>query len=268
MKLAKRLANEESGKRKRAIRNINRLRVQNVSRPLALPVPTGSVGGQSYTKTNNYANTKGQLNGTHMIVERTEALYNVVTNATANAFRCEALTIHPGFGGFEWLRNLSNSYSQYEIHKMEFTYVPQCPTTTAGAVAMCFYPDVRDATPTVISEVLASEQSLYAPVFSGGDGGAYLQRFGAPNGNIVSFELPDHCIKHSNGTYKMFKVTSAAGMASIIGAANGSAVANIYSPGELMVATTGVATASLQTGVVFCRYRIKLLGPIAISTQQ
>lgn len=226
-----------------------------------------SVGGQSYVKFQGLGSVLGGFSGTDLSVERTEAMYTVVSSSTANAFRCESLTQFPCFSGFNWLKNMANSYSEYEVHRIEYTYVPGVPTTTGGTVAMSFYTDMRDTQPNNLAEILASEQSLMAPVYAGGDGGTYLQRFGAPAGNVVSFEVPQHVIRYSNSIPKRYKMTSDGGMSAILGAANGQAVANQYAYGKLNVASSGVASASLVLGTVFVRYRIKLFGPIPIGNQ-
>lgn len=227
---------------------------------------SGTVGGQQYAKIPNLSSVVGGFNGSDLFVERTEALWTITAAATAGNFKCEPLVQHVGQSNLLWLANMSNSYSEYEVHRVEYTYVPSVPTTTAGNVAFSFYSDVRDGTPSSLSQMLASEQSLMAPAYAGGDGGTYLQRFGAPSGNVVSFELPQHIIKFSNGVPKRFKVTSAAGADAIIGAANGSSVINQYAWGELNIASSG-AEANKVLGIVFVRYRIRLMGPLPIANQ-
>lgn len=224
------------------------------------------VGGQRFAKTAPLAriNIRAQDSAT-MVIERTELFTQVNASLTANAYLSVALPFFPGSINLNWLRNFSNSYSQYEIHRMEFTYVPNVPTTTPGVVAMAFFTDIRDNNPIGLPEMLTTEQSLYAPVYAGGDGGTHLQRFGSPSGNVVSFEVPKHAISYDNGTHKMFKVTTDAGYSGIV-ASGGQAVANLYSPGELVFATSG-CPAGANVGAIFVRYRIALKGPIPISSQ-
>lgn len=235
--------------------------------PTSFSSTGSSIGGQSYAKLSKISNVLGGFSGTDLFVERTEAMYTVSAQSVAGTFKIETLTQFPGFSGFNWLKNLSQSYAEYEVHRVEYTYIPTVPTTTAGVVAMSFYSDIRDAPPSNLGQVLSSEQSLMAPVYAGGDGGTYLQRFGSPAGNVVSFELPAHVLRFSNGVPKRFKNTTDAGMSSIIGAGNGQAVANQYAWGELNVASEGVPTAGQTLGTVFIRYRIRLIGPIPAGNQ-
>lgn len=226
----------------------------------------GQVGGQSYTQTNGIANVTGRFDGTGLVVERTEALHDVVSAASINTFLSERVMFYPGAAGLNWLRNMSNAYSLYEIHRLEYTYVPQVPTTLAGAIGMCFFPDTLDINPTSMSQILASEQSLFAPVYAGGDGGTFLQRFGYPKGNVVSFEVPQHVFR-TGSEYTKYRVTNNTGMDAILAAANGAAVANLYSPGRLVIASSGVGEASKNVGKIFVRYKIRLLSPIPLQAQ-
>jgi len=239
---------------------------QNHVGPVAFRSSTGFVGGQQYAKFPNITATIGGFSGSDLFVERTEALWTITANSVAGAFKCEALIQHPGQSNLLWLANMSNSYSEYEVHRVEYTYVPSVPTTTAGTIAMSFYSDARDSTPSNLSQMLASEQSLMAPAYAGGDGGTFLQRFGAPSGNVVSFELPQHVTRFSNGVPKRFKMTTNAGADAIVANGNGLGVINQYAWGELNLASTGAA-ASQVLGIVFIRYRIRLIGPVPLSNQ-
>lgn len=222
-------------------------------------------GGQRFAQTTPLARVRMNLQGdsTSLLIERTELFTQVNASPTANAFTAFSFPWYPGAITLNWLRNFSNSYSQYEVHRMEFTYVPNVPTTSTGVVAMAFFTDYRDTTPTDMNAMLSTEQSLYSPVWGGSDGGTYLQRFGAPPGNVVSFEVPKHALQYDSGTHKMFKMTTNTGFGTII---SNPASVNLYTPGSLVVATSGVA-ASSNCGAIFCRYRVMLKGPIPITSQ-
>lgn len=225
------------------------------------PAVRGMIGGQKYAVTNY--RSLGPLglfdDDGSMTVERTELFLTVQGSSTANAFRSDVTVFFPMAPTLSWLRNFANSYSQYEVHKLEFTYVPQVPTTQAGSIAMCFYADTIDSSPITMGQMLSTEQSLFAPVYAGSDGGAYLNRFGG-RGNIVGFQVPQHAIAYGDGTPKMFKVVNPG---TYTATANTQA---LFTPGELVVATEGLS-ANLIVGQVFVRYRIRLRGPINLNTQ-
>jgi len=222
------------------------------------------VGGQRFAKL-TFDTTNGMIKApdpTSLFLERTELFANVISSSTAGAFSSLKFDFYPMVGGLQWLRNFANSYSQYEILRMEFTYVPQVPTTTAGSIAMAFYTDHLDAPPANMAAILTTEQSLFAPCYAGGDGGTYLQRYGNPGGNVISFEVPKHAIAYADGTPKMFKIINESTYL-----AQTVATHQLYSPGELVVASQGASIANFQFGNVFVRYSIRLRGPMGITMQ-
>jgi hypothetical protein len=229
-----------------------------------------TVGGQNYSpisySTGSYAGSISS-NGNVMIVERTEPILTVAS--VANAFNVQAINFHVMQPNLTWLTNMANSFTTYEVLRAEFTYVPLVPTTTAGGVTMAFAEDMRDDTPTTQSQMLAYEQGLMAPVYAGGEGGRYLQRFGSPGGNVVSFELPGHVIKDAAGVPKRFRVTKNTNLnAALTGTDAAVYSVEAYCPGRLLVATDGVAAANASVGQVFVRYKIRLSGSINIALQQ
>jgi len=222
------------------------------------------VGGQRFAKL-TFAVTNSIVKApdpTSLFLERTELFANVISSGTAGAFSALKFDFYPMVGSLQWLRNFANSYSQYEILRLEFTYVPQVPTTTAGSIAMAFYTDHLDSPPTSMAAILTTEQSLFAPCYAGGDGGSYLQRYGNPGGNVISFEVPKHAIAYADGTPKMFKIINEASYA-----AQSIATHQLYSPGELVIASQGAVGTNFQFGNVFVRYSIRLRGPMGITMQ-
>jgi len=232
-----------------------------------------SVGGQSFstlTYNKGVAYGKSGSMGNEMYVERTEPIGPVTSGPTSGAFTPLQYLFHPQNPGTFWLNNMSNAFTSYEVLRAEFTFVPSVPTTTAGSFSMAFNEDLRDDTPSTMGQLLAFEQSLLAPVYAGAEGGRFLQRFGNPGGNVVSFELPHHVIKDASGVPKQFKITKHNNLLNAIAAAtDGSiyATAN-YCPGRLLVGTSGIVATNSTVGELFIRYRIRLCGAIPLTLQQ
>lgn len=230
-----------------------------------------SVGGQQAAVI-KFNRARGTYNfnskGSEFVVERTEPCLAVVGSSTAGDFRAQEIRVLP-MGPFRWLGNMANAFTSYEIMRIEFTYIPSVPTTTAGAVSLSFQEDFRDDAPSSIEDMLLSEQSLYSPVYGGTDGGRYLQRFGAPDGNVVSFEVPQHAFKQG-GVLRNFKIIKGSNFDSLISSGTEAALASTreYSPGRVWVGTKGGVSASQQFGQIFCRYKIKLYGAIAYGLNQ
>lgn len=230
-----------------------------------------NIGGQQ-TAVIKFNKARGVYNfnskGSEFIVERTEPCLAVVGSATAGNYRAQQIKVLP-MGPFRWLGNMANAFTSYEIIKMEFTYIPAVPTTATGAVSLSFQEDYRDDAPENIEDMLLSEQSLYAPVYAGTDGGRYLQRFGAPEGNVVSFEVPPHAYKQG-GVARSFKIVKGATFDQLLTDGTEAAIAasREYSPGRVWVGTKGGDAADKQFGQIFCRYKIKLYGAIAFGLNQ
>lgn len=232
------------------------------------PRLTTDLGGQRFASVYGSPMKIKSLDSSTLEMERTEAFGSVTTSSTPGLFSTSIRPFFPMATQLQWIRNFANSYSSYEILKLEFTYVPGVPTTTAGTVALAFFSDFRDSNPINMGQMLSTEQSLLCPCYAGSDGGTFLQRFGAPSNNVVSFMLPDHVIKYSDGTPKVFKVCTDTSFSAMQGITTvGDATVSIYSPGELIVATEGSSLGSQTFGQVFVRYRIRLKGPIPVSVQ-
>jgi hypothetical protein len=206
-------------------------------------------------------------NGSEFVIERTEPVLAIVAASGAGDFRMQQIKVLP-MGPFAWLGNMANAFTSYQIHRMEFTYIPSVPTTSTGAISLSFQEDYRDDEPASIEAMLLSEQSLYSPVYGGTDGGRYLQQFGAPEGNVVSFEVPSHALK-TGSDYRSFKITKGVNFDALLAAANEASYAATreYSPGRVWIGTKGAA-ASQALGQIFCRYRVKLCGAIAFGLNQ
>lgn len=231
-----------------------------------------NVGGQAYSKV-TYGTGRGSMasgsQGTSMVFEKTEAFIPVVTSNVSGQYSADDAPFHAMASGLSWLSNMANAFTTYEFLKVEFTYVPAVPTTTAGAFSFAFLEDLRDDVPTTMTQLLATEQSLYAPVYAGGEGGTYLQQFGAPSGNVISFQLPKHVLAGADGTPKRFRVTKDATLISTIAASDAGAYAGeAYSPGRLVYGTSGVLATVATVGQIFVRYRVRLSGAISIANQQ
>jgi hypothetical protein len=229
-----------------------------------------TIGGQRFSVANlgpagGY--TYGVNGSTELTLEKTEDFIVVSTSATASAFNAISSCWHPGSADLAWLRNMSNSFTSYELLALEFTYVPAVPTTTAGAVSLGFYEDIIDSIPTTMGQMLVNEQAMYAPVYAGSDGGTFLQRFGNPGGNVLSFNIPKRCTHDERGTPRRFRIAKSTTFDALIAGTNSEKIsAQSYSPGRFVVATEGAA-ASITVGHIFVRYRVKLTGAISLTNQ-
>lgn len=56
---------------------------------------------------------------------------------------------------FPWLSAIAQCYEKYKFHNLRVLYEPQCPTTTAGTVAISIDTDASDTPPTSKQQMLA-----------------------------------------------------------------------------------------------------------------
>lgn len=201
------------------------------------------------------------LNGVQtMIVEKTEALTTVST--TGSTYTSGTQNFYPSSTGIPWLGSISKSFTQYQVLELEFTYVPNVPTTQAGSFMMAWTGDFGDTVPADQAAFLQTEQALLAPVYAGTEGGRALQHLGFPKGDVVGFTVPKYT--YSVGTSKQpntYKIVSNATFSGL-----GSIDKNLYSPGRLLYAANGItgatALAPIVCGQLFVRYKVRLLGSV------
>lgn len=198
----------------------------------------------------------GQENGTtSMVVVKTEPIFQVIGDT---GFSVSGVDFYPQGAVLPWLSSISKSFVEYQVLDIEFTYVPYVPTTTTGSVSIAWTGDYADSDPATMLAMLASEQSMIAPVYAGSEGGQALQQFGIPKGNVVGFKVPryTYCEGGRPKTFRNLGETkfSAATVE----------MRNQYSPGRLLVAVSGMAS-NATVGYVFVRYKIKLLGSVKAS---
>lgn len=221
------------------------------------------VGGQtSYTWQNNppLLRSVGSQR-TEIILERTEALSTSVTTGVAGALNIQSYFVHPGSTEFSWLRNMSNAFAEWQLMKMEFTYVPSVPTTQIGSVAIALRPDYGDTFPGTLAEVQRYDGSVSGPVYAGTDGGLWVNQWGINYPNVVGLTVPDYMFKFDK-SHRTYRVVSDA---TFNGLSN--ADKNQYSPCAFVVATAGTATSSTAVGTIFARYKVRLFGATPITLQ-
>lgn len=69
-------------------------------------------------------------------------------------------------GSFPWLSTLAFNFDKYRFVRLHYEFVPSCPTTTPGRVAMYFDTDVASTPPTNKAELHSFEGVVDAPSWS------------------------------------------------------------------------------------------------------
>jgi hypothetical protein len=72
----------------------------------------------------------------------------------------KSLPVNPALSGtFPWLSGMAGLYEKYRFRKLEFEYVPTCPTNTNGEVCLAFDHDANDDAPRDMDHALSYQDS-------------------------------------------------------------------------------------------------------------
>jgi hypothetical protein len=82
-----------------------------------------------------------------MTIKHREAAFTVF--GTGAGYDLTTRAINPGLNTlFPWGSQLASAYERYRIVRMNFEYVPSCPTTTAGSITFALDYDTLDEAPS------------------------------------------------------------------------------------------------------------------------
>lgn len=181
----------------------------------------------------------------------TEQLATVVT-AAAGAFATARAVLLPG--NFQWLSGVASSFSKWRWRYLRLIYIPTCPATTTGQVAMGLGYSHLDLPPISMLQATAVHESTTGPVWAGYEGSTLLNQFGKPAGQgAVVTELDINRLGGAMGTAWYRYITT-----TIFGPLPNTEK-DIYSPGYVDISSAGGLAG--QVGVVYVEYCIDLIEP-------
>lgn len=186
--------------------------------------------------------------GDSTIVRNTEILNNQIL-AAAGAFNTTNSALIAAAPS--WLAGISDLYSKYRWLACELIYIPKCPTTTSGSVAMAFTYDRNDAAPTTRAQLSQSYKAINFPPYAGYDGAAYLNsNQGAGTAIAVQLDVT----KLDKPWYPTISSASFGAL--------GVLDQNQFCPASLVVASDGGPTAATPAGDIFIKYVVEFIEPI------
>lgn len=151
---------------------------------------------------------------------------------STTAFGLLTNPINPGVTNlFTWGAQIANAYERYRVRKLEFEYVPSCPSITAGFITVGIDYDVLDDVPLTIDDLRT---------YSGSVSGAPWSSFKCvcdPQRANRGTELFTRISSHSGGDFKTYDV------------------------GNIFVATEGFVDNGTACGLLYINYEIELLIP-------
>jgi len=192
-----------------------------------------------------------------IVVQNTEMVASVVTNA---AYNSAVIRIAPF--SMPWLNGIASNYSKYKWISMRVVYVPACPTTTAGAVAMSYQYDDADLNPTSIAQMSMQHGFVSCPSWAGWEGSCLLAkpRDNPGVGAVVASLDTDRLDKPWYPYINSSNYTTLVGVVTV-----GPAVGDTYVPAVLTYAVDAGPTVSVLSGYLYAQYEVALIEPIALA---
>ncbi len=101
-------------------------------------------------------------------VKNTERIRKISADSTGDFLLFGPFNMNPGSSHtFSWLAGVADQFEFFEFKKLEFHYIPTCPTTTIGEVCLSadFDPNsVADPKPASIDDMMVEGTSLSGPL--------------------------------------------------------------------------------------------------------
>lgn len=185
-----------------------------------------------------------------IIVCNSERLGPAVNTAASGATVFTRLDLVPA--SFGWLSGVAINYSKFRILWMRIFYIPACPTTTPGNVAMGLSYDNNDSLAGVsVGQVQQLSRGISSPVWAGYEGSSGL--------NSDSMVLPPGSVAITVDTAKFdkpyYKFATTGQLAAMPAPETGT-----YVPAALVWATDGGLATTV--GNIVVRYEFELIEPI------
>lgn len=224
-------------RRKVAKRNGDRLMSELVSAP--------SVGGAIYRP--RVPRLLGSRNG--VMIANTERLAAIAT-AALGVTASSRVDITPA--NLNWLNGVALNYSKFRWINVQLYYIPACPTSQFGQMAMGYVYDVNDGTG---GNSVALTQQLYhsvsGPVWAGYEGASGLgsDSYAIPAGSMA---MTLDCAKLEKRYYKYATLAQ-------LGAMSGPE-AGTYIPSSVLIATDSGVEATV--GNILMKYEVELIEPV------
>jgi hypothetical protein len=175
-----------------------------------------------------------------MVISHCEP-FAVATLNVSGAIKYDTVALIPCI--LPYLNGIASNFSKFTWLKLRVYYVPSCPTTTAGEIAMGNYYDFQDAIAATFVQVAQMKNGISYPPWAGGTD--YGNQSVAIEVDCKDFDKPRY--NYVNGT--TFTALS-------------NSDKNNYSPVNLAMITQGSAVAVPTAGRWWCAYTIRLLDPI------
>lgn len=180
----------------------------------------------------NGTGAKMMSNGNVTRVSHREFISDV--SSASSGFSTVNFAINPGnVTAFPWLAAIAANYESYTFKKLNYRYVPLCPTSTQGRVTMAIDYDARDAVPTSKAVLSQYQGAIATPVWQ----------------QALYVAPPQNLIKFAKQRYVSGATTPA------------SSDVKTYHVGQLILATSNTPATATSLGELWVEYDVEFQTP-------
>nr|BBD74052.1 coat protein [Soybean yellow common mosaic virus] len=157
-----------------------------------------------------------------------------------------------------WLRGVASNWSKYAWLSVRYTYLPACPSDTAGTIHMGFQYDMADTVPVSVNQLSNLRGYVSGQVWSGSSGLCFINGTKClDTSSAISTTLDVSKLGKKWYPYKTSTdYTTAVGVDANI--------ATPLVPARLVIAMLdGTSTTAVNAGRLYVTYTIQLVEPIA-----
>lgn len=224
------MANNNNG-RNGSNRNRRRRRVNNTT---VVRAPT-TIGGVTRNLPMSMISNGGRLTINHC------EPFGTVSMTALGVLAFQRFGLIPAV--FPYLTGIASNFGKYAWRRLHIYYVPSCPTSTEGEVAMGLFYDVQDMAAATFTQVAALAKAVSFPPWSGGP--AQGPGSAAMEVDCTRFDKP----RYSYVTTAVYNPLSTSDK-------------NNYTPVSFAAASQGSTAAVATAGRFWASYTIELMDPI------
>lgn len=208
---------------------------------VSAPVSAGVVVSRSVVPRFN-------MNGAATVVRNTE-VFSGCNLPAAGAYAAFNVALIPTIPA--WLARIADVYSKYRFRQLRLVYVPICPTSTSGTIAMAITYDRQDGLPASMASIAMTNKAILFPPYAGYSGASML------NTNKITPESIFIDIDVTRFEKTWYNTTEAATLAAMV-----PALQTAYAPCTMQVAQEGGPLLATPAGTIYIQYVIEFIEPI------
>nr|1SMV_A Chain A, Sesbania Mosaic Virus Coat Protein [Sesbania mosaic virus]1SMV_B Chain B, Sesbania Mosaic Virus Coat Protein [Sesbania mosaic virus]1SMV_C Chain C, Sesbania Mosaic Virus Coat Protein [Sesbania mosaic virus] len=157
-----------------------------------------------------------------------------------------------------WLRGVADNWSKYSWLSVRYTYIPSCPSSTAGSIHMGFQYDMADTVPVSVNKLSNLRGYVSGQVWSGSAGLCFINNSRCSDTSTAISTTLDV----SELGKKWYPYKTSADYATAVGVDVN--IATDLVPARLVIALLdGSSSTAVAAGRIYDTYTIQMIEPTA-----